>query len=176
MLIGTAGLLSWGFVDATDGDDKHAILDTFSSWFGRGNDREAESLKAIESYDAIEKNEGSGTWLPTYSPTEMPTAGSAEDVDGDEADDGTEEEAVVDVTDEEVVVIDAEESDIKTNVAGSSSGDEGEIEIEIDAKAAKSPTHSPTQLVEEETEEISYNDTTGEVSSFPFLHKPNGRL
>ena len=161
LLIGTAGLLSWGFVDATDGDDKHAILDTFSSWFGRGNDREAESLKAIESYDAIEKNEGSGTWLPTYSPTEMPTA-------------GLEEELVV--GEAEIVVNDAEESDIGTDVAGSSSGDEDEIKIEIDAKAAKSPTHSPTQLVEEEAEEISYNDTTGEVSSFPFLHKPNGPL
>ena len=91
LLAGTAGLVAWGLVDTTDGDDKHAILDTFSSWFGRGNGGEAESLREIESYDAINVDNGSGspketegndatngenggdeTSWPTFSPSGMP--------------------------------------------------------------------------------------------------------
>ena len=108
MLAGTAGLLAWGLVDANDGDDKHAILDTFSSWFGRGNGGEAESLREIESYDAINVDNGSGspketegndatngenggdeTSWPTFSPTGMPsipkeTEGNDEETEGND--------------------------------------------------------------------------------------------
>lgn len=76
--MGTAALLGWGLVDATDGDDKHAILDTLSNWFDRGNDGEAESHIMIESHAVINGDKDSDatfspTDIPTFSPTAMPS-------------------------------------------------------------------------------------------------------